>query len=132
MPRLRALIAVLLAVTWCSAAWHVGLEAAGLMFEHEHHVHGDHDSDHAPTGAPDGHEDVFARDGAKGQVRAAAGAAGWILLSSVAAWLTAQWRPSIDLQEPPGPGMDADPPLARVWQFVWRCAPKSAAPPALG
>lgn len=132
MLRLRALIAVLLAVTWCSAAWHVDLEAAGLMLAHEHHAHGDHDSDHAQAGAHDDHEDVFARDVAKGQVRVTPGAAGWILLLSMAAWLTAQWRPSIELQEPPGPGTNADPPLARMWQFAWRCAPESAAPPALG
>lgn len=42
-----------------------------MMFGHEHHAH-DHDSDHAPVGAQDDHEQVFARDVAKDQVRASA------------------------------------------------------------
>lgn len=127
MLRFRALLALLLAITWCSAAWHIDLEAVGLMFEHRHHAL-DHDAEHAPAGAPhDDHEEVFARDMAKDQVRIGA-APLWLALLGAALLLarfgqcrqaaaSLRWRP--------------EPPLAHVWQFVQRCAPESAAPPAL-
>jgi len=133
MSRPRALLAVLLAVTWCSAAWHVGLEAVGMMFEHEHHAqHDAHDTDHAPVGAHDDHEQVFARDVAKDQIRVGAVGGLWIAALSLPAWLVANLRPSLAVLKSTRRWRETDPPLARVWQFVQRCAPESAAPPALG
>jgi hypothetical protein len=133
MPRLRALFAILLAVTWCSAAWHADLEAVGMMFDHDHHAqHEDHDTDHAPVGAHDDHEQVFARDVAKDQIRMGTVGGLWIAVLSLAAWLVARLRPSITALKSTRQWRETDPPLARVWQFVQRCAPESAAPPALG
>jgi hypothetical protein len=132
MPRLRALLAILLVGTWCSAAWHVDLEAVGMMFEHKHHAHDDHDSDHAPVGTHDDHEQVFARDVAKDQVRASATTVAWFALLAFATWLVAAARPLLVALRTLRQRRETDPPLAQAWQFVQRCAPKSAAPPALG
>lgn len=126
------MLAVLLAVTWCSAAWHVDLEAVGVMLEHEHHAHDDHDSDHAPVGAHDDHEQVFARDAAKDQVRAGAAAVAWIALLAFATWLVTAARPSLVALRTLRQRRETDPPWAQAWHFVQRCAPESAAPPALG
>jgi hypothetical protein len=136
MPRVRALLAILLAVTWCSAAWHVDLEAVGLLFQHEHHAHdhGTHDhhgADHGPVGAHDDHEQVFARDVAKDQIRVGAADGLWIAVLSLAAWLVARLRPGLSALASTRRRRETDPPLAHVWQFVQRCAPESAAPPAL-
>jgi hypothetical protein len=132
MPRLRALLAILLTITWCSAAWHVNLEAVGMMFEHEHHAHDNHDSDHAPVGAHDDHEQVFARDVAKDQVRASAATVALIAPLAFAIWLIAAARPAVAALRTLRQRKETDPPLAQAWQFVQRCAPESAAPPALG
>lgn len=132
MPRLRALLAILLAVTWCSAAWHVDLETVGMMFDHEHRAHHDHDSDHAPVGAHDDHEQVFARDVAKDQVRANAATGAWIALLAFATWLIVAARPPLVALRTLRQRRETDPPLTQAWQFVQRCAPESAAPPALG
>jgi hypothetical protein len=132
MPRLRALLAILLAVTWCSAAWHVDLEAVGMMFEHEHHAHADHDTDQVPVGAHDDHEQVFARDVAKDQVRVSAATVAWMALLAFATWLVAAARPSVAALRTLRERRETDPPLALAWQFVQRCAPESAAPPVLG
>lgn len=132
MLRLRALLALLLVTTWCSAAWHVDLEAVGLMFEHQHHVH-DHDADHAPVGAShDDHEQVYARDVAKDQVRLGAADVIWFVFLGLAAWLATALRPTLADVKHLRARRETDPPLAQVWQFVMRCAPESAAPPALG
>jgi len=133
MSRLRTLLALALAVTWCSAAWHVDLEAVGLMFVHEHHAHGT--AHHHPGhGADDDHHDpVVARNTTKdSQVRVVVTGAWWVTLAGIMAWYLAPLLPRlVDLAAVPRrrPG---DPPLARVWQFVQRCAPESAAPPTLG
>jgi hypothetical protein len=132
MPRPRALLAILLAVTWCSAAWHVDLEAVGVILDHKHRAHGDHAADHAPFGAHDDHEQVVARDGAKDQVRASGAPITWIALLAFATWLVAAARPPLAAVRTLRRRRETDPPLAQVWQFVQRCAPESAAPPALG
>jgi hypothetical protein len=135
MPRPPALIAILLAVTWCSAAWHVQLEAAGVLFEHEHrahHHHADADNHHAPTGADDGHDPVFARQVVKDQMHTGPAPGLWIGLLGLAVWLMAACpRRAAVLRVTQRP-TEMGPPLARVWQFLQRCAPRSAAPPALG
>jgi hypothetical protein len=131
MSRSRPLLAILLAVTWCSAAWHVDLEAVGMLFEHEHHSHSDDHAEHAPVAPHDDHEQVFARDVAKDHIRVGAGAGLWFVLLAVATWRTAAWRPRhSECRSAPDPN-ETDPPLAHVWHFVQRCAPESAAPPAL-
>jgi hypothetical protein len=132
MSRLRALLAVLLAITWCSAAWHVDLEAVGMMFKHQHHAHDDHDSDHAPVGAHDDHEQVVARDVAKDQTRAGPATVAWLALLAFATWLSVAVRPRVAEISTLRTRRETDPPLAQVWQFVQRCAPESAAPPVSG
>jgi hypothetical protein len=132
MPRIRALLAILLAVTWCSAAWHAEMEAVGMMLAHEHHGHDDHDADRAPIGAHDDHEEIFARDVAKDQIRVGSAPGLWIAVIGLAVWLAANSQPSLAALKEGRRRRETDPPLARVWQFVQRCAPESAAPPALG
>jgi hypothetical protein len=132
MPRLRAIVAVLLAVTWCSAAWHCDLEAVGMMLEHRHHGDHDHDTDHAPVSSHDHHEQVFARDVAKDQVRVIPATITSLALVAFATWLVATAPPSVVAISPIRERRETDPPLAHIWQFVQRCAPESAAPPALG
>jgi hypothetical protein len=102
-----------------------------MMFEHEHHSHS-HDHDHrAPVTPHDDHEQVFARDVAKDPLRIGGTAGLWLALFAVAPWLTADWRPKhSECRSAPDPN-ETDPPLAHVWHFVQRCAPESAAPPAL-
>lgn len=133
MSRSRALLAVLLAVAWCSAAWHANLEAVGLLLDHEHtaaaaHGHGDH---HAPTSIDDEHDSLVARINAKDiQVRDGSGTR-WIALLAGTAWLgLGRLHRLAEIAAAPRRGRH-DPPLARVWHFVWRCALKPAAPPAL-
>lgn len=131
MPRLRALLAIVLAITWCSAVWHVDLEAVGLLLEHKHHAHGDH-PDHAPAGqAHDDHEQVFARDVAKEQLRVGAPIL-WFVWLGLATMLTAALQPRRTGLTSFWKRRETDPPFAHVWQFIRRCAPESAAPPALG
>ena len=103
-----------------------------MMFEHEHHAHDDHGSEHAPVGTHADHEEVFARDVAKDQVRAGAATVAWIALLAFATWLVAGARPPLVALRTLRQRRETDPPLASGWQFVQRCAPESAAPPALG
>lgn len=135
MLRLRAILALLLTVSWCSAAWHVNLEAVGLILEHQHHHHDDHKADHGadhdPCVAHDDHEQVFASDLVKNQTRAGASAFAYFLPPAFADWLGAA-RPHVTAIRLLRPPTEADPPSAHVWQFVQRCAPESAAPPSLG
>jgi len=102
-----------------------------MMFEHEHHSHSHDHAEHAPAAPHDGHEQVFTRDVAKEHIRVGAGAGLWFTLLAVATWLTAAWRPRhSESRSTPDPN-ETDPPLAHVWHLVQRCAPESAAPPAL-
>lgn len=102
-----------------------------MMLEHKHHAHDEHDRDYVPAGGlHDEHEDVFARDAAKDQVRIGASAALWIATLGLAGWLVAALRPHCVVLSAPRRRRETDPPFAQVWQFVWRCAPLSAAPPA--
>lgn len=105
-----------------------------MMFahDHKHPPHADHDSDHAPVGAPGNHEQVFARDVAKDQVRAGATTVAWIALLAFATWLVAAALPPLVALRTLRQRRETDPPLAQAWQFVQRCAPEPAAPPALG
>lgn len=101
-----------------------------MMFDHDHHTHADHDGEEAPVGAVDDHEQVFARDVAKDQLRASGATGSWIALLAFATWLIAATRPVAGLRTL-RQRRETDPPLALAWQFVQRCAPDSAAPPAL-
>lgn len=103
-----------------------------MMFEHRHHAHDDQDSDHAPGGTHDDHEQVFARDAAKDPVRASPATVAGFALLAFATWVIAAARPSVAALRTLRERRETDPPLAHVWQFVQRCAPESAAPPALG
>lgn len=132
MSRPRVLLALLLSIIWCLAAWHVDLEAVGMMFEHEHHAEHEGDSHHhAPAGGlHDDHDGFLARDVAKDQLRIGAGAALVVLLLGLMGALTAALRPGRLAPREPRRRRETDPPFLQVWQFVRRCAPLSAAPPA--
>ncbi|MGH7960005.1 MAG: hypothetical protein ACREH8_23725 [Opitutaceae bacterium] len=135
MPRLRALFAILLAVTWCSAAWHVDLEAAGLMLEHQHHGHADAgDADrHAPAAGHEDHERVMVRDVVKdGQFRLGPTGVLWFVLVGIFLACAINLGRRSGEREPVPIGGRTAQPQQRVWQFVQRCAPISTAPPALG
>lgn len=131
MSRPRKLLAVLLAVTWCSAAWHVDLEAVGLMLTHQHPGH-ENTAHHEPVCLYDHHEDVFARDVAKDRVSVGAGANAtlWFALAALTLGATAI-RLRLVAVDPPRVRSECGPPLGRMWQFVQRCAPRALAPPAL-
>jgi hypothetical protein len=131
MPRLRALFAILLVGTWCSAVWHCDLEAIGLMLDHEHHAPGEHHDHHDPVDPREDHTEIFAREVAKDQNRVGTVGGIWIAVLSFAVWLMAYRRPSLAALKPMRRRRETDPPFAQVWQFMWRCAPESAAPPAL-
>ena len=102
-----------------------------MMFEHHHHAHDGHDSDHAPVGTHDDHEQVFARDVTKDQTRANPATVASLALLAFATWLLAAARPPLAALRRLRERRETDPPLDQAWQFVQRCAPESAAPPAL-
>lgn len=132
MSRSRALLALLLAVAWCSALWHAELEAIGLMMEHEHdHAAASSHHHDSPRSLEDEHDSVVARVSAKDtQVRLGALV---VLGLALIAWVGGVVfgpilrRPDNGVARKRG---RHDPPLRRVWQFVRRCAPRAAAPPA--
>ena len=131
MPRLRALLAVLLAFTWWAAAWHGELEAVGLMLDHQHHAPADHDAHDAPGTTDDHHDPVVARDVAKDvQVRVNASGVLWFALLGLAVWLGATLRPRLSELPVRGarPQTESPPGLVRTWQFVLRLALPSRAP----
>ena len=135
MLRFRALLAVLLTMTWCSAVMHGGLEAVGLMLEHEHHGHETADNAaHGAHGAATGdHEPVVTRDFAKDhQIRVESSGVLWFALIETLLFFGLSVRPNLAEVKAPPKRQRTDPPLAQVWQFVQRCAPESAAPPVLG
>lgn len=133
----RAILSLTLALCWCAAAWHGDLEAAGLMFDHDHHHaatphdHADHTHD-APDSAlgTDEHDPMWARHGLRDAVIAFAGPMLLGLVCLVALVLTAQ-----DFSSRLGTVCAAvrqrPPDDAVIWQFVQRCAPRAAAPPRL-
>lgn len=133
MPRPRALLAVLLTLTWCSAAWHADLEALEMLFEHQHHAHGhaSHGHNHPPLGEHDEHLPLVARHVTKDDVRADSGAMLWFVALGLLAATLARYLRASGAGDG-RPRRETGPPLARVWQFVQRCAAPSAAPPALG
>jgi hypothetical protein len=138
----KGLAALLLAVIWVTAVFHVELESAGLLPEHTHiadifhHVHsvashGAHDhADHEHGFSA--HDEVVARSGAgwlgfvlglSAMVPAAFSLFGLVWLMGVA------WRLLTPVViRPPG----ADRPWTRgvsSWRFLRRCAADSLAPP---
>lgn len=133
MSRLRAILATLLTLTWCSVAWHAELEAAGLMLEHAHHGSGatgaaEHEHSSLP---PDAHDPLLVRDlGKDGEIRVSAAPLLLALLGLFAVLGAA--RSPADLRREPIPIRgETAPPFQKIWQFVQRCAPEPAAPPAL-
>ena len=131
MPRVRVLLALLLAVTWCSAAWHVELEAIGLVLHHEHRAHGDHEHPHHPAAFDDHHEPLFARNLTKdASFRLGASGAFPPAIPAGIHGLTTSSRPLLADTLMPFGANPSDPPWTHVWQFVQRCALDSAAPPS--
>lgn len=131
MSHLRAFLAILLAATWCSAVWHVDLEAVGLILEHRHHHHGGVDH-HAPLAENHGHEPVVVRDVVKdAQIRVGTVIALFVAtLGMFLAVAIRLGRPE-DEAEPASSGGPPEPPWRSIWLFMQRCAPESVAPPAL-
>ena len=145
--RRSILCAVLLAVIWLMALLHVGLEANGLLMEHDHHSaphshaetasagddhgHSDHDRPE-PTSGDDGHDSFVAR----AMVSVARGVAStWLLFAcafpfvGVVLWLASRLGiaavarfalPRIPEHHAPA-----------EWHFVRRCVAESLAPPTL-
>ena len=143
MSRPRAFLAVLLAAAWCSAAWHVNLEALGLLFEHEHHAHDHHHAHtsgshshagHEPTGSlEDHHEPVLSRDTTKdGQFRIGFAAALLSVAMLAALGLCAAAFPRVQLSTTAWLRRRREGALIESWKFVQRCVSESGAPPALG
>jgi hypothetical protein len=131
MPRLRAPLALLLAVTWCSAALHSGLEAAGMVPEHEHHTQAAHPAAGAPGVADSEHEPVLVRNFIKDSVaRPAVGGVLWFAFVGLAAFAGLPLRRQATAATAWRVRRRSEPPLHKTWQFAWRCAPESAAPPA--
>ncbi len=132
MLRARALLALLLTVSWCAATWHVGLDALGLLLDHEHwHEHAT--KGHAvPELGGDGHEEVVARGLAKDPIRFAVFAVTAIFLLAFAGWVAAIFRAHARMRAAPRQWRETDPPSARIWHFLQRCAPPALAPPGLG
>jgi hypothetical protein len=133
----RTLIALLLAVTWCSAALHSDLEAVGLMLDHaHHHVETDHehaDHDHGATSLPvgsDSHDPVWASHILKDSLAAMATPVLLAALCVLAVWIIGRHLLALT-RAPESVPRRRPPDQSTVWQFVWRCAPDSAAPPAL-
>lgn len=128
----RTILALLCALGWLSGVLHEKMEAADWMMDHHHHSasHHEHESDvpasHDSSDTDAGHAPVWARDGARVNVSAIVGlfigllATLFFLPKYLLVRLASTWcrlRP-------------AEPSFGVVWQFVWRCAAPSAAPPA--
>lgn len=103
-----------------------------MLLDHDHRAEHADAGHHAPLSAHDDHEQVVARDLAKDQVRVAPGAMLWFAVIGLVGLLLAALRPRVPTLGAWRRRRETDPPFARVWHFVQRCAPESAAPPALG
>lgn len=133
----RTITALMLAVAWCSAAFHCDLESAGLMYDHVHyhgdadHAHGGHQHEEpSETTGIESHDPLWARHVLKDSLAAMATLIVLAALVVLAVWAMglyvfalARAHESVPRRRPPD--------QSTVWQFVWRCAPDSAAPPAL-
>ena len=128
MTRARPLLAVLLAFAWFGAAWHCDLEAAGLLYEHDHHAHSDAGHDHSSPGVHDDHEQFLARTAAKDPVRLATLPSAWLATALLVFGLVALRPPPPALRPVPA-GRETDRPFSRRWHFLRRCVAASAAPP---
>ena len=132
MSRPRALLALVLALTWCSAIAHAHLEALGCMLEHEHYAPGAAAGcDQAPGDCPAGHEEVFAPSVAKdGSPRALVVATeGMLDVAGLTGGIAPTLR-ALQVEKPLAAG-PCDPPGASTWRFEQRCALETAAPPTL-
>lgn len=130
MSRLRAFLAVVLVATWCSAAWHAELEVLGMLLEHEHHGHV-HDAGDQPAGPVEEHTELVAQHLAKDQVRVGSQLTVWFGFLGLVAWLAAAVPFKLVARTRVCVRRETGPPLATAWHFLQRCAPDSAAPPAL-
>ncbi len=134
MLRSRVILALVLVATWITTVFHVGLEANGWLPEHEHRAaHAHHDGDDVPhhdqTAGDTEHEPVLARSSVQeGRLTAWL----WLLCVPVVGLLmrfSLSLRPRVVEVRPPPGWREA---LAiSSWQFVWRCASFTTAPPAL-
>lgn len=134
MMKFRAATAFLLALLWCAQVLHGQLESAGLMFDHEHvadHVHEDGSSHGGQVEAE--HEPVFAREASR-ELQISDGTQGVLGLLTFGLWaaLLVAPRRGESVARELSLRRRREPHWSGVWQFVWRCAPDSAAPPVLG
>lgn len=132
MLRARAVLALLLTVSWCSASWHVGLDALGLLLDHEHWVEHTTKCGNVPELGGDGHDEVVVRGLVKDPIRFATLGAFAIFLLAFAGWMVAAGWSTVRTRERGRRPWEATPPSARIWQFLQRCAPPALAPPGLG
>ncbi len=127
----RALIACLLAMTWLSAVIHAEMESLGWMLDHSH-GHVEHHADDTMPNGVEGHESVLAQNAPSGgrlfQLPGFSDVAGPAFLGGLIAWITLLALPFSGRLRPPK--TRGDPIFASPWQFILRCAPESAAPPA--
>jgi hypothetical protein len=135
MPPRRVILALTLALAWCWGAWHEDLESAGWMLDHEHHHQGHHEADqsgsheHTPISGDD-HEPVWARS-LTNDIQVIP----FLHLLFATLAVVGIWSLAFNLREVDAPlrgrpkrrARDFDP----IWNFVRRCAPDVAAPPAL-
>ena len=128
----RISIASMFAVIWFSAVLHCDLEAMGWMFEHEHsHVHADDtESNHSPLS--DGqHEPICHWDLAlDGRVVLPALLMLIVIpLIGLLTWINLRLR--LRIAECRFILQRCEDVFSNSWQFIWRCASESTAPPVL-
>ncbi len=132
----RAMLSLTLALCWCAAALHGDLEAAGLMFDHDHHHasaphdHADHTHDAPESTLGTGeHDPLWARHGLRDAV-ISFGAPMLLGVICFVALLGTQADAS-RLHTLHTAVRQRPPDEAVTWQFVQRCAPRAAAPPVV-
>jgi hypothetical protein len=128
----RVIMLSLLTMIWFSGVLHCDLEAIGLMLEHEHgHVHvGGTEADHPPLSDGE-HESVcnwdLAQDG-----RIALSALWALIFIPLIGLLTwTDFRLRLRVAECRFILERCKNLFPKSWQFVWRCALESTAPPVL-
>lgn len=139
MPPFKSILAVVSAVLLCSSVWHADLEAAGWMFEHEHHStdhhHGSQSSgtdahDHSVPLTGEDHDPVWMRSVVEGgAVEVALFSGDSILAGWIGLWLVL----SLSARSCAGEAVPRSPPrcLEKRWRFIWRCVADANAPPTL-
>lgn len=135
MLRGRVILALVLVGTWIATMLHVGLEANGLIPDHEHRVSHEHTStgehtSHEESDTVGDHDPIIARSVLKdGRLSF------WLLVASaplvcILVWLGLNLPIRVvKVRKPPRPRGILN---LSSWQFMWRCASFTTAPPLVG